>query len=348
MIRSEFRMLAVSVCVCVATLVNSAVMAAPRPLEIYFIDTEGGAATLIVTPAGESVLVDTGNPGDRDPGRIFAAAKSAGLTEINTLVVTHYHIDHMGGAPTLATLIPIHTIYDNADQNVSRDKASPEYLATKCDKKVMINPGDELPLKLAEGSPKLSIRCLGARKQFVDPPTGAKENPFASESKGKAMDLTDNANSIVLLLTFGDFKFYDGGDLTWNMEHDLATPVNRAGTVDVYQVTHHGLDISNNPVLVKALAPTVAIMGNGITKGCGPETCATLKATPSIQAVFQLHKNLRPDGDVNNTAEDHIANLEKECKGNLVKLSVNPNGEAYTVAIPATEFQQTFETRKHE
>ena len=136
--------------------------------------------------------------------------------------------------------------------------------------------------------------------------------------------LSDNANSIVTLLSFGDFRFYEGGDLTWNMEHDLATPTNRAGTVDVFKVTHHGLDLSNNPVLVKALAPTVAIMSNGTTKGCEPETFATLKSTPSIQAIFQIHKNLRKDGDVNNTSDDHIANLEKDCLGNDIEMSVAP------------------------
>jgi hypothetical protein len=124
--------------------------------------------------------------------------------------------------------------------------------------------------------------------------------------------------------------------------------VNRAGTVDVYQVTHHGLDLSNNPILVKALEPTVAIMNNGTTKGCGPETFATLKSTPSIQAIFQLHKNLREDGNVNNTTEDHIANIEKDCKGNFVKMSVNPDGGSYTVSIPSNGFSQTFQTRKHE
>src|SRR6185436_5919402 len=139
--------------------------AADRQLEIYFIDVEGGAATLIVTPAGESVLVDTGNPGERDPGRIAEAAKVAGIKEIDHLVVTHYHVDHMGGAHALGDLMPIHVIYDNADQNPSRDKPSPEYLATRCDKKVMLSANDEIPLKQAEGSPKLNIRCLCARKK---------------------------------------------------------------------------------------------------------------------------------------------------------------------------------------
>jgi hypothetical protein len=211
----------------------------------------------------------------------------------------------------------------------------------------MINPGDELPLKQADGAATLSIKCLGCRKKFIDPPAGAKENEFAKDAKGKAIDLSDNANSVVLLLCFGDFRFYDGGDLTWNMEHDLACPVNRAGTVDVYQVTHHGLDLSNNPVLVKALEPTVAVMSNGTTKGCQPETFATLKSTPSIQAIFQIHKNLREDGNLNNVGDEHIANLAKDCKGNYIKLTVNPDGASYTVGIPANAFEQTFQTRKH-
>jgi competence protein ComEC len=327
---------------------TSRAFAADGKLSIYFIDTEGGASTLIVTPAHESVLIDTGNPGERDPGRIVDATRAAGINEINYLIVTHYHVDHMGGAPTLAQWMPIHTIYDNANQNVSRDKASPEYLATKCDQRIMINPGDEIPLKQNDGSPKLTLRCLGCRKKFIDPPANSQPNPFAEESKGKAIDLSDNANSIVMLLSFGDWRFFDGGDLTWNMEHDLATPVNRAGTVDVYQVMHHGLDLSNNPVLVKALAPTVAIMNNGATKGAAAEVFQTLRSTPSIKAIFQLHKNLRPDGDVNNEPDDHIANLQKDCLGEHIKLVVNPDATSYVVSIPSTHFEQSFQTRKHD
>jgi beta-lactamase superfamily II metal-dependent hydrolase len=321
--------------------------ATDKKLDIYILDTEGGASTLIVTPAGESVLIDTGNPGQRDPGRIAKAAKDAGISAIDYLIVTHYHVDHFGGAPTLATLMPIHTLYDNADQSVSRDKPSPEYLALKCDKKVMINPGDELPLKQTDGQ-KLTIRCLGARKKFIDPPAGAKPNPFCDQAKGKEIDLSDNANSIVLLLSFGDFRFYDAGDLTWNLEKEMVCPVNRVGTIDVYQVTHHGLDRSNNPVAVKAVEPTVAIMNNGITKGCDKEVVETLRSTSSIQSIFQLHKCLRPDSDSLNTDLKHIANLDKQCQGNYVKVSVNPDGANYSVGIPANQFEQMFQTRKHE
>jgi competence protein ComEC len=313
-------------------------------LDIYFIDVEGGAATLIVTPSNESILVDTGNPGERDPKRIFDVTRLAGLTQIDHLIITHYHGDHFGGAAALVKLIPFKVIYDNADDNPSRDRPTPEYLAIPSDKRVMPNPGDEIALKQPKDAP-LKLKFLAARKKVIDAPPDAKPNPFCKDVKGKAIDLTDNANSIVFLLSLGDFKFFDAGDLTWNIEHDLACPVNRVGTVDVYQVTHHGLATSNNPALVKALMPTVAIMNNGATKGCEPEAFATLKSTDTIQAIWQLHKNLRPDGNVNNTSDEYIANLERNCAGHYIKLSIAPGATSYTVSIPATKIEKTYHVR---
>ncbi len=328
-------------------------------LDIYFIDAEGGASTLIVTPAGESLLVDTGNPGTRDPNRIVTAAKAAGISKIDFLVVTHYHADHFGGAPELAKLLPIGTLYDNTDQNGTTERPTTAYMLMKTEKHIMISPGDLIPFQQPQISAtaaiakpaKLTVQCLGARKKFIDPAAapGNKPNPFAAAATTKPVDTSDNVASIVQLLSFGDFRFYDGGDLTWNMENELVNPTNRVGTVDVYQVTHHGLALSNNPVLVKALEPTVAIMNNGTTKGCEPQTFATLKATPSIKDLWQLHKNLRPDGTVNNTTPDLIANLEADPndKGNYIKLSVAPDGATYTVSIPATKVTKTYDTKKH-
>src|SRR5271157_1398550 len=87
---------------------------AARTLQVYFIDVEGGQATLFVSPSGESLLVDAGWPdGGRDAERIVAAAHLAGVKEIDYLVVTHFHLDHVGGVPQLAARIPIRTFVDH-------------------------------------------------------------------------------------------------------------------------------------------------------------------------------------------------------------------------------------------
>lgn len=132
------------------------------------------------------------------------------------------------------------------------------------------------------------------------------------------------------------------------MESKLVSPVNLVGEVDVYQVDHHGLDVSNNPALVKSLNPHVAVMGNGPTKGCGPETFATLKSIDGLESIYQLHRNLRPDGATNNVAAEFIANEKSEkdgCEGNYVRLSVEPDSKSYTLTIPATHHKQTYATK---
>ena len=321
-----------------------------KRLDIYWVDTEGGAATLIVTPTGESILIDAGNPGQRDPGRIFkVAGEVAGLKQIDHMVTTHYHIDHFGGAAELAALIPIRNVYNNGDFASGREKPSKEYLEFKTEKRIVLNPGDEIPLKPSDdkSAPPLHLRCLAARQTIIDAPAGAAPNPLCVELKHKSRDLSDNANSIVQVLSFGDFRFFDGGDLTWNVELKLVCPVNLIGTVDVYQAEHHGLDLSNHPLLIASLAPTVAIINNGPIKGCGPEMFKTLKATPSVQDIFQLHRNLRPDGDTINVAAPFIANENEKCEGNYVKLSVDPAAQTYTVSVPSTKLEKTYAVRDH-
>jgi len=85
-------------------------------------------------------------------------------------------------------------------------------------------------------------------------------------------------------------------------------------------------------------------MSNGTKKGCGSETFATLKSTPSIQAMYQIHRNLRADQE-NNTTTESIANLEEKCQANFIKLSVDPSGKSYTISIPATGHKRIFKTR---
>ncbi len=336
----------------ISTLVFQVGNAATRSggFEIYWVDVEGGAATLLVAPSGESLLIDTGNAGVRDPNRIFKVATDvAGLKKIDHLITTHYHTDHYGGAATLAKLIPIGKVWDNGVFPGMPDNPGKEYFEFPCQSRTVLNPGDGLELKAVEGGLPVKLKCIGTRQQFVAPqPSDPKNEKICAECREKERDGSDNANSIVMIVDYGDFRFFDGGDLTWNQESRLVCPNNLLGDVDVYQVTHHGLDSSNNPVVLQTIQPKVAIMNNGDTKGCLPEVFANLKSTPSIEAIFQLHKNLRPDGSVNNVDDAFIANKtpSDKCEGHFVKLTVEPNSLAYSVAIPHNGTTRQFKTKR--
>jgi hypothetical protein len=197
--------------------------------------------------------------------------------------------------------------------------------------------------KLPANLPALNLRVVGFDQKFT-PVAQPKTSAANCEIQDKAVDTSDNANSTVLVLDYGPFRFFDGADLTWNVEKALVCPENMAGTVDVYQVNHHGLDQSNHPALISALAPTVSVMNNGPRKGGGPETITTLKNTSSLQANYQLHQNIRPDS-VYNTTKPFIANLKENCKANYITLSVAPDGKRYTVQIPATKHFKTYLTK---
>jgi beta-lactamase superfamily II metal-dependent hydrolase len=323
-------------------------LAQQKTLDIYWVDVEGGAATLVVTPAGESILIDTGNPGGRDAGRIHKAATDAGLKQIDYLVTTHFHVDHYGGAAELSRKMAIRNIYDKGvPQALQEDPQFAERIQDYNDinaERLVIGQGTEIKLKKAKGAQPLKFQFVGADQQFISARSSNPQTAGCDTVSDKPLDKSDNANSAVMLLEYGPFRFFDGGDLTWNVEKMLVCPVNRLGTVDVFQVNHHGLDQSNHPLLVKSLQPTVAVMGNGTKKGCGPETFTSLKNTASLQAIYQAHKNLREDGQ-HNTGDGFIANLQADCQGNYIKMSVAPDGKSYTVTIPANGHSQVYTTR---
>lgn len=329
-----------------------------RTLDLYWIDSEGGGSTLIVTPAGESVLVDTGNPGVRDAGRIHkVATELAGLKRIDHVVITHFHGDHFGGLADLAQLMPIGTLHDKGITEAVPDQGgnqlrwtmqSRPYLDAKVERRMTMAAGDEVKLKQIEGLPPLTLRCLGANQKFIPPSPGHRLNPHLSEVPDQAPDLSDNANSVVLLLAFGGFRFFDGGDLTWNVEKKLVSPHPLPGEVDLYQVNHHGLASSSHPLLVRSLAPTVAVFNNGPRKGTSQSAMDALKAVPGLQAMYQVHENMREADRHNNTSPEMIANhgdLGDGCVGHHLKCSVSADAKTYTMFVPSRSHAREFTTR---
>ncbi len=319
-----------------------------RALDLYFIDVEGGAATLIVTPAGESVLIDAGWDGfdGRDAKRIQRAIGQAGITTIDHMVTTHYHRDHYGGVPELARLAAIRRFYDHGKMtSLPDDTEFPErfaaYQAATKGQTTTLKPGDSIPLKSGEGEPPIQLLCVAARATVI---TGDAEsaNPACTSAEPNE-DTSDNSRSVALLLKFGDFDFLNLADLSWNVSKRLFCPSNRIGQVDLYQVTHHGGNISNDPALLRSLSPTVAVMINGPRKGGHPDTIKWLRETPSLRALYQLHRNVQTTSEQNAPSE-FIANLDEQPDAaNMITVSVDSTTRAFTVTNGRTKESRSYQ-----
>ena len=269
---------------------------ARRTLDIYVVDVEGGNATLFVTPAGESVLIDAGNGGPaaaRDAGRIMEAIKDAGLTQIDHHITTHWHGDHFGALEELAKQIPIRAFYDHGP-TVQPQPAATEFLdkiyptLVAKSKRVIVKPGDRIVLKGLEWR---FITSAGQPIQQALPGAG-RPNPYCAAFKPQDPDPTENAQSVGSYITFSKFRVVHPGDLTWNKEAELMCPNNRLGTADLLIVGHHGQAISNSEVLVHALRPRVSIINNGTRKGGQPDAMRVLLNSPGLEDVWQSHFSL--------------------------------------------------------
>jgi competence protein ComEC len=330
-------------------LFAGALSAASPNLDIYWIDAEGGASTLIVSPSGQSLLIDTANrtPDDRDAKRIFATAQQAGLKKIDYLVTTHYHGDHVGAMEALSKLIPIERYFDHGE-SIELDRPRgvdlyKKYTELTQGKRTIVKPGDTIPMK------GTNITIVAAAGKVIGKPLkGGGATPAAVcdavQQKDPEKDVENDA-STGMVLTFGKFKFLALGDLPWNFEKALVCPQNLIGTVDVYQTTHHGLDRSGLPQLVHAVKPRVAVMNNGPRKGGPASIFESLRKSPGLEDIWQGHFALGTPKEVN-TDEKMIANLEPtaECKGNLIKLSVAPDGK-YTITNLRNGFSKTYVSR---
>jgi competence protein ComEC len=330
-------------CASIVLLPNTAGAAptAAKPMQIYFIDVEGGQATLVVSPSGQSLLIDTGWPGNegRDADRILAAAHQAGLQQIDYVLITHYHRDHVGGVPQLVDGIKVGTFVDHGpnleDSQVTRTDYTAYEKAIAGHAHVVVKPGWKLPIKGIE------VRVLTAAGEHIsDQLAGAGENSYCKSEPSASDDATENARSVGVLVTYGQFRFLDLGDLTKKKELELACPNNLLGTVDLFLVTHHGADLSNPKALVWALHPRVAVIDNGARKGASPAAWQIVHDAPGLEDLWQLHYAAESDRD-HNMDPDHIANVKENCEGKSFKATAQSDG-SFTFTNTRTGNQKTY------
>ena len=341
----------------------AALDAQPKNLDIYWIDVEGGASTLMVSPTGESLLIDTGwIVGDRDAKRVFATAQQAGLKKIDYLVISHFHGDHAGGLGALAKLIPIGRFFDRGD---AIEKENQQWFDTyknvSAGKRTIVKPGDTIPIKGFE-----ALVVTSNQELIAKPLKGGGPNPLCANAEQKASAGPENGRGVGLLLTYNKFRFLNLIDLDWEKDFQLACPVNLLGKVTLYQSSRHGsLDGAGSPPFLNAIAPQVIMVNNGPRKGMGQRQEAKsanppgkqiapyeknsylrMAQIPGIEGIWQGHLSLVDSDPKHNTSEEMIANLEEtaECKGNVIKASVARDGK-FTMTNGRNGFSKTYMAR---
>ena len=329
--------------------------AQPRTFDIYWVDVEGGAATLVVSPTGESMLVDTGwgTDDDRDARRIHAAAQQAGLTRIDHLVMTHFHADHVGGLEALADLMPIGRCLDHGtNTEESNQRWVDAYLRVCGDKRASVEPGERISL----GAVEVDVIASDGRL-ITTPVNGGSTNPLCATAEQKPQASPENQRSVGALFTYGRFTFLDLGDFNWAKEVELSCPTNMVGEVTVYQTSRHGAwDDAGSPTHLYAIKPQVIVANNGPRKGLGGTSPGfdevstahyqRMSDSPGIEGVWQGHKSLLDPDPAHNTSEDMIANLKEtaECTGHWIRASVNEDG-TFAVTNSRNGFSRTYTAR---
>ena len=316
-----------------AALLLAAPAQAAKTLDIYFIDVEGGQSTLIVPPSGQALLIDTGYAGNsgRDAIRISAAAKAAGVKKIDTLLITHFHADHVGGVPNLLERFPVANFLDHGPSVEDENKyPEPYQKAVGSSPHKVIAPGDKIPIK------GLDITVLTAAQHTLD--RKGDPNPYCAGLTPVAGETGENPQSAGVLIQYGKFRFVDPGDIVWNEELALECPDNKAGKVDVYLTAHHATHVS--PKSVYALAPRVIVMDNGPRKGGLPDAWNLLHAMPGVEDIWQIHFSLT-GGDEHNPSDPFIANLDEQSEGMYLKLSASADG-SFTLFNPRNKFTKTY------
>jgi competence protein ComEC len=311
--------------------------AKPPQLRIYSIDVEGGQSTLLVSPYGASLLVDTGWPGSngRDADRIQAAMRDAGISKIDHLLITHFHVDHVGGVAELAKRVPINEFIDHGENREDSDITRHDYAAylkvVEGKKRRIVHPGQAITV------PGISIIVLTADGEHMSMVPGIKPAPnsYCADEPRPEADPTENARSVGILVSFGKFRFLDLGDLTKQKEIALVCPKDPIGHIDLYLATHHGFNLSNSRAIVDAIRPRVAIMNNGANKAGSPEAWQTIHDSPGLEDLYMLHTAEGSDA-AHNSQESLIANPKGgSSDGGYFKVVASPGG-SFTVTNSRT------------
>jgi len=318
-------------------------------LQIYFVDVEGGQATLFVTPDKHSLLVDTGWPDNngRDADRIIAATKLAGINRIDYVLLTHYHDDHAGGVPQLVERIPVGTFLDHGE-NIDTKPGGPtmkiwdayqKVLATGKYKRISAKPGDVFPI----GSMKATVISSDGNVIDHNLPGGGEKNQYCDIAETKPNDRSENSHSLGVLINFGKLKILDLGDLTWEKERMFMCPVNRIGAIDLLVVSHHGFRPSSSHALIDGIQPRVAIMDNAAAKGGNIPVLDTIRQSPKLETLWQLHYS-EEGGAEHNTAAEYIANSQGPDQGNYIVVKASPKG-SFTVFNSGNKQSKTYGAR---
>lgn len=349
-LKKRFNYLAFAFALGVSTIAPTQAWSADKnDLQIYFVDVEGGQATLFVTPDKHSLLIDTGWPGNdgRDADRIVSAAKLAGIDRIDYVLLTHYHDDHSGGVPQLVDRIPVGTFLDHGEnidtkpgsRTVEIWNAYQKVLATGKYKHITAKPGDVVPI----GTMKATVISSDGNAIEHNLPGGGEKNQYCDITENKPNDRSENSHSLGVLINFGKLKILDLGDLTWEKERMFMCPVNRIGKVDILVVSHHGFRPSSSHALVDGIHPRVAIMDNAATKGGNIPVLDTIRNSPGLETLWQLHYS-DEGGAEHNTAAEYIANPQGPDQGNYIRLTASPKG-SFTVFNFGNKRSKTYPAR---
>jgi len=334
-------------CLTLLPFLTAHAQAPAKHLLIYAIDVEGGQSTLLVAPSGASLLIDTGwramGPHDdagRDATRIQAAMRDAGVARIDHLLITHFHVDHVGGVPELVKRVPIGEFLDHGpnreDSDITRHDYAAYLKAIEGKPRRIVHPGDTINI------PGLSAIVLTADGEHIAAVPGVHPtpNPWCAAEPHWDLDTTENPRSAGVLITYGKFRFLDLGDLTKAKEIPLVCPNNLIGAIDLYLVNHHGFNLSNSKAFVDAIHPRVAIMDNGAHKAGSPEAWQTIHESPGLEDLWMLHTAEDSDA-AHNSPEPLIANLKGGPDGAYLKVVVSRDG-SFSVTNSRTAQTKTY------